>query len=553
MKKIQVTTDNSIISKLKNAFTSPGTVLSEAMQNARRAGASFVDVRYLDEDAIAIIDDGEGITDLADFLTLAGSGWNEDVIEREGAFGMGSFSMLYYCERIKVESNGFGFEANTADILQHEAISLFESDVIHGTKIQLFGYKISDEDNASRIEQELERLAMAFPITVKYHGEELEQPHRLDDAEHHYFSTPVGEIFVCEYDLDVEKLANIHFTCLRYGSHSVQLYYQGLPLGKTSKYASKNIVHVNEQAFEVRMPDRDVLISHDDAEIAIQNEITALWHKKIDEIRALIGDEVFSHSMVGTARSWDYKHIFNDMDIIPDDVVFTIDKKPVLGTRKGRDDYSSKYEGLTRQEIEKNGLNVLMLEDCFDAESMKVEQYAYHIGALCVYKHSLSLLDKSHWLHDHILNIDEDEIDVEIFTAEPGKTFGCHSDFSFIPCESYRVSGFLGSVQVDDDCFAISEDELLVPGNAADGTDVLLIVDYSEEFGGYDDHTADQDVERFGALLTGINLSREQGFLNLIQSAGLSQLGISNKQLVVTFDAEGKPSGVEERECSEAA
>ena len=80
---IKVQTNESIISKLKNAFTSPGCVLSEAMQNARRAGASKVEFSYLDEDALLIVDDGQGISDLADFLTLAGSGWSEEVFRKK--------------------------------------------------------------------------------------------------------------------------------------------------------------------------------------------------------------------------------------------------------------------------------------------------------------------------------------------------------------------------------------------------------------------------------------------------------------------------------------
>jgi len=42
MTTIKVQTNESIVAKLKNAFTSPACVLSEAMQNARRAEASEV-------------------------------------------------------------------------------------------------------------------------------------------------------------------------------------------------------------------------------------------------------------------------------------------------------------------------------------------------------------------------------------------------------------------------------------------------------------------------------------------------------------------------------
>jgi hypothetical protein len=551
MKTIQVQTDDSIIQKLKNAFTSPATVLSEAMQNARRAGASFVRVRYLDEDAISIEDNGKGISDLADFLTLAGSGWDEDVIEREGAFGMGSFSMLYYCDRIKVESNGKGFEADTADILQHKAVNIVESSVTEGTKIQLFGYEISDENNASRIEQELKRLAMAFPISVFYDDNELERPHRLDIPSINYISTPVGEVFVAEYDFDVSKL-NVEAYPINYGSHDTQLYFQGLPIGRSSRYSSKNVVHVNEN-FNVRMPDRDQFISHQDVVSRIEREITALWHKKLDEVRAAVGDEVFAISMAKSVRSWNYKHIFNEMDVLPADVVFSISRKPVQGLYDGRQSYIEECKGLTRSVLEQPDVHVIKIQDHYDSDSMAIEQYAYHLGAYCVDPKSLKLLDESHWLRDIIQQFDEEDITVETFGPKTGSVFNGYCSLHYQPCEYYQLSGPLGSMDIRDECFAISDDDLIIPCEAEDGTDLLLAADYSEEYGGYDDNAADEDVAQFSAILTLLNTSREQGIINMLKRANLNQVGVSNKQLVVTFDADGNPCEVKESEHSEAA
>lgn len=552
MKTIQVQTDDSIIQKLKNAFTSPSTVLSEAMQNARRAGASFVKVRYLDEDAISIEDDGQGIADLGDFLTLAGSGWDKDVIEREGAFGMGSFSMLYYCERIIVESNGLGFEANTADILQHKPVTLFESKVTEGTKIQLFGYEISDENNASRIEQELRRLALAFPISVFYDDEELEQPHRLDASGINFISTAVGEIFVAEYELDVEKLRTSAMQ-LKYGSKDTQLYYQGLPIGHTSKYMSKNIVHVNEQAFEVRMPDRDVLISHDDALGFIDAEITHLWHEKINQIRNQMGDEEFVNSMAATVRRWDYKCIFNDIDYLPSDITFVIESAPVVGTFDGREGYIRECSGLTRSQLENQNVTILKLPRRYSSDDPKVEQYAYHLGVICVDSHSLSKLDDSHWLMNLVKTVDEDEILVKSHGTGESLEFEGSTWLLYTPCEKIEISGPIGSFDIEDMCFGIDEENLLVPQKATSGQDLLLIADYSEEYGGYDDNAAEVDTDRFESLLTVLNSSREEGLLNMIRRANLTSAGMNGKQLIVTFDAEGNPCEVQERDSAEAA
>lgn len=82
---------------------------------------------------------------------------------------------------------------------------------------------------------------------------------------------------------------------------------------------------------------------------------------------------------------------------------------------------------------------------------------------------------------------------------------------------------------------------------------MLLIADYSEEYGGYDDNAAEADVDRFTSLLTVLNSSREEGLLNMIRRANLSAAGMEGKQLIVTFDSEGHPCEVKEIEHSEAA
>ena len=134
--EIQVSYDNSIIAKLRNAFTDFECIYKEAMQNARRAGAKSV---WFDAKPgkLTIRDDGNGFGDLQDFLILAGSGWDQETIDQEGAFGMGSFSMLYGCNYIKVSSNGHCFEGHTQAILEGETLNLTKSTVTSGAIIEM--------------------------------------------------------------------------------------------------------------------------------------------------------------------------------------------------------------------------------------------------------------------------------------------------------------------------------------------------------------------------------------------------------------------------------
>ena len=72
------------------AFTNKLTLVSELLQNARRAGATHVTIEH---DATAkrltVVDDGCGIDDFQQLLTFNQSGWDDDTIRSEHAFGLG--------------------------------------------------------------------------------------------------------------------------------------------------------------------------------------------------------------------------------------------------------------------------------------------------------------------------------------------------------------------------------------------------------------------------------------------------------------------------------
>src|SRR3546814_10623123 len=73
-------------------FRSLGDILSELIQNARRGGASAVDLKVIEADEaafLAIVDDGAGIEDPSVILALGRSGWGDDIARREDPAGMG--------------------------------------------------------------------------------------------------------------------------------------------------------------------------------------------------------------------------------------------------------------------------------------------------------------------------------------------------------------------------------------------------------------------------------------------------------------------------------
>lgn len=542
---IKVRTNESIIGKLKNAFTSPGCVLTEAMQNARRAGASKVEFSYLHEDALMIVDDGTGISDLADFLTLAGSGWSEEVVQQEGAFGMGSFSMLYYCDWLRVESNGQCFQGYTQDILNGMEIPVISSSVTSGTKIELYGYEISDENNASRIEQTLIQLAKGFSIPVFYDGEELERPYSLDKCEQAFITTDIGKIAVSDLDSDLETLKN-RFS-FGYGTTSSRLFFQGLPVGESSgnhiRFHS-NIVHLDESQFSVRMPDRDVLIDHDSQSQKVKDAVRKLWLDKLTELKGKLAPAVFVDNFAQTLKDWGASEMLNDMDVVPGDVLYQVTGLPERGDTMTCDEFTTSLDATTRQELEASNQKILFIEDDYGDEAYQVHQYAYHTGAFCVDDPTLRVLHSGHWLRNMLMPITEEDIDVLAEKPNREGQFSGHIGFGYQCCESYKVSGPLGDAEVTDECYAVNQDLMLIPMHALDGEDVKLIGDYRDENDSLDDLALDQDVDRFQALLYLLNQSREEGILSLLRTVGLTGFDLQGQRLLVEFDDSGLPEKV---------
>src|SRR3546814_16017486 len=112
--------DPAAVTKVTRLFnTTLGDILSELIQNARRAGASAVDLKVIEADEaafLAIVDDGAGIEDPSVILALGRSGWGDDIARREDPAGMGVFSLagrdveVRSCPRPRSEARRVGKE-----------------------------------------------------------------------------------------------------------------------------------------------------------------------------------------------------------------------------------------------------------------------------------------------------------------------------------------------------------------------------------------------------------------------------------------------------------
>lgn len=94
MKTIQAKVNPRLLTKASRLFT--GTLegrIIEILQNARRAGATSVEITNRPDGTVVVQDNGSGIETFAKLLDLGGSGWNDELEQSEDPAGVGLFSL----------------------------------------------------------------------------------------------------------------------------------------------------------------------------------------------------------------------------------------------------------------------------------------------------------------------------------------------------------------------------------------------------------------------------------------------------------------------------
>ena len=105
METIKARVHDATIDKVAQFFDAGSTtVMQELFQNARRSGATQVEITELDESTITIRDNGHGIEDPQCVLDFGRSEWN--ALDHENPAGMGLFALARY--RITIQSRPAG-------------------------------------------------------------------------------------------------------------------------------------------------------------------------------------------------------------------------------------------------------------------------------------------------------------------------------------------------------------------------------------------------------------------------------------------------------------
>lgn len=447
------TNEQGILDYLRYAFTDKTTFLSEIMQNARRAGASYVKFNFNEDKLILTIeDDGCGINDLQKILTVADSGWNKEIIEADNPYGMGFMSALYAAKTIVIESLRNRVEFNTRDALSRHLFTIEATSFNQGTRISMHGIKLKDDC----IKNRLTELAKGYPINVFYQGAALEQPDALR-SKLKFTDTAIGQIHVVQWKDDINR-------GLEYGGRMFRVYLQGVCVAKSPGIFSRteNIIHLDSKQFYGRAPDRDTLIDESDALEKIQRMIKQLWRQRLENDVNHMDETAIAESYYPTLKKWGSLDLLNHLSVLPKDILLKADCYPIAFWEY-EDGWLSNRKIISKQAVEDKQFKIVSFsEEMNSDEPFQHFMYAYLHRAL-IYKSDDLHID--HWLHEHIINLKSDDVDIELKGTVSSSTYTGHTiDKDVYFCSSYLLTGPLGDIHSDNKAVYFVDGFLLRPG-----------------------------------------------------------------------------------------
>ena len=251
--KLAVNQQNAL-KLLADAFSNRSTFITELLQNARRAGATLIDISTADKDHTLIINDnGCGVSDFSKLMTLCDSGWGEAVQESDAPYGVGFLSAIMSSVEFSVASKGQKLSAITADLLNGNVATLSVDSCAPkvGTTIVLklkkpLEYRV------------LQNAALAFPVDIQFNGTLLARPLALDKAPRKQDLPGIGTL-VWTGDCDNRYISNPG--CALQGL-PIRLDSEWGPVGNYYSYTSWGL-HLDSSVFRGRMPDRESVIGDD--------------------------------------------------------------------------------------------------------------------------------------------------------------------------------------------------------------------------------------------------------------------------------------------------
>ena len=461
------------------AFSDKYTLVTELLQNARRAGAKRIEVLH-DERArvLRIIDDGCGIDDFQKLLTFNESGWAESVYREEHPFGVGFSKCLYSANRCVVVSCGQRVDFVTEAALRREPIEVMPATSGSHTVVELYGIELPG------LKTRLSTVCSGFAIAVFFNGIEIQRIHAIDHLP--FVSTEVGEVYLIG---------------TRNGQYSTDtlVFLQGFCVMRPTAFDPEhvNVVHLDSQKFIARLPDRDQLIDEEDQRTRINACLSVLWRETLLARKAAMAPEIFIDTFFKPMSRWGHLDLLNDVPLLPRSLCQRIVGYPVQEGYESRDYVESVERCITRSEVE-SGQVTLVEVDTPNSENTACWMFAKAKGYVVFSSFSLA---RDHWAQQHVRVLDDATVHVEAV----GEHYRAILDGRWIGpgvilCDAVSVSVNGDEVQIADEG-VYHENTLFIPAGETSGEPIRQASDYIDEHDQFLDDHRDSDRDALADLI----------------------------------------------------
>lgn len=415
---------NHLMSGLKAAFSGKGSILTELMQNARRARATQIDVT-LDETSeagtLVVEDDGDGIVDFQQLLTIAGSNWQSRHVE-ETPFGVGFCAALLNAKKVIVESNGKALRCDTEAVLAGASVDLEEGTRTRGTKVILIGM----DTRAVERDLQQEGLADGFPVPIVLNGQPMARSCAEDAQDLSFRDSPVGKIHIDPETLRAEP----------------RCFLQGIPVDRFNpRYRSKNVVHLDPAVFKGRFPDRRQLQNEAEALEAIAEACHAVQVAVLEQRAKTLANETFIKAHFNDALAL-APALLNDIELLPGHC-FHADKE-VARDRAECYNFRPSQVAFRFSKSELFAAPVVVAEE-YGENGTVLATLTEALGGKMMLPEVFTRLDAKHWLHEHASVINDDDSEQPVITVHnhkvhSGKLWADEGNTDLIVCDRAELS-----------------------------------------------------------------------------------------------------------------
>jgi Histidine kinase-, DNA gyrase B-, and HSP90-like ATPase len=466
------------------AFTNKLTLVSELLQNARRAGATHV---VIEHDAatkrLIVDDDGCGIADFQRLLSFNESGWDEHTIRTEHAFGLGFSKCLYAARRVTVTSRGqrLAFHCDEAlDQAELELVAAPDTDPAL-TTVELEGVDLP------QLDQQIDRITRGFPLPVVYNRLLLARQHSLSAKP--YVATDIGSIYLSGADTGEPAT-------------DTALYLQGLPVGGRDRYfdcdhGRVDVIHVDPTRFMARMPDRTELIDADEQSRLIDAAVRQLWRKVLEDRKLTLPPAEFVERYYAVARRQNLLEVFDGVPVVPHQACSLVIDYPT--TADEQDAYlQSPASHPTREEVESGSVRLAAFSPYEKDESHATLMYARAAGLTLVHPY---LLGENHWVLRDLRDLNTEEVKVVPIEVATEECFdGLYVCEQVRLCERIEVHHGGHAVAITDDAL-FHDGAMLYPSDCRGGAVVKQVCAYLDECDHFDGTACEDDMRRLDRLV----------------------------------------------------